>query len=445
MGSPIVPLLLGVCVAWWLDTRRHPDLSPALWWVVAWFCLLGTRPLTSWVDPAGASTAYDDGSPVERIAHAALILAAIVVLLRRQLDWHMLLSGQGWLLLFFGYCALSLLWADTPLVALKRWVKDVGQVVMALLVITEVRPVEAMQAVFRRCAWLLLPISLLLIRWVPELGRTFHVGTGEMMAIGVATHKNSLGVLVLVCLVYLLWDLSASRGWRDRIQALLLTGMGLDLLVQAGSATATGCAALALVVLLGLGRPAVRRHLLVIEFTLACAAVLLWLTGGAQALLTFAVVDLFGRDPTLTTRTDVWPLLLEQVDNLLLGTGYGSFWTGDRLATLNARLGIIQAHNGYLETCLNGGLLGLGLLLAWLCAGCLGCHRQLAAGVAWARPACAVLAVLAVYNITEAAFDTTSPLWFAAVLMLWLSCSRSTPRSTKAGAGQLPRQLGILP
>ena len=48
-------------------------------------------------------------------------------------------------------------------------------------------------------------------------------------------------------------------------------------------------------------------------------------------------------------------MLLSQADNPILGAGFNSFWSGQRLEVLLGKYNIIQAHNGYLETYLNGG------------------------------------------------------------------------------------------
>jgi O-antigen ligase len=75
-----------------------------------------------------------------------------------------------------------------------------------------------------------------------------------------------------------------------------------------------------------------------------------------------------GRDTTLTGRTNLWAELLREPINPLLGTGYQSFWPGPRTEYFWAKYSFHpnQAHNGYLETYLNGGFLGVCLLVAMI-------------------------------------------------------------------------------
>ena len=64
---------------------------------------------------------------------------------------------------------------------------------------------------------------------------------------------------------------------------------------------------------------------------------------------------------------DLWRYLLAVPLNPVFGVGFESFWLGDRLPALAGTHsgGIqLQAHNGYLETYLNLGLLGLIMFFA---------------------------------------------------------------------------------
>ena len=96
------------------------------------------------------------------------------------------------------------------------------------------------------------------------------------------------------------------------------------------------------------------------------------LISGFAALLVFApelVFGLLGRDATLTGRTDIWAALIDAIgDRPLLGYGYGAFWQLDSMPAYRVRAAtewlVPTAHNGWLETALAVGLVGLCLLLA---------------------------------------------------------------------------------
>ena len=97
-------------------------------------------------------------------------------------------------------------WAEASGVSFKRWFKDFGNIVVALVILTEVDPPRALRAVFLRCAYLLLPLSIVYIRYFPDLGRRYNIHSGDMEAIGVTFQKNSLGALVLICSLVIIWE-----------------------------------------------------------------------------------------------------------------------------------------------------------------------------------------------------------------------------------------------
>lgn len=423
--SPPLALLVCLVFATWLlvrDARRRSGVSPAVGLVVVWLFLLATRPLSAWLSIApgagGHAQAYDEGSPLDAAVYLLLMLQGLWVLSRREVRFGVAVRWNVWVFVLFAYWGLSVGWSDLPQVAAKRWVKDVGNLVLVLVVLTEADPRQAIRAVFVRCAIVALPLSLVLLRFYPEIGRTHHPWSGEMMFVGAATHKNSLGLLALMSAVFLLADQLAERSrLLARWPELLLLAMAAYLLLISQSATSLLCAAVGCALFLLLGSSFLQRRVGAVLGSGAVVGALAWQFELADPVYRYVVVDLLGRDLTLTTRTDIWPLLLEMVDNELVGAGFNSFWSGERLSAIYERLNIIQAHNGYLEIYLNGGMVGL-LLLALMLGSLLGSVLQpIRDGDARARLALVVLVIALLNNLSEATFNKMSPLWFALLLL----------------------------
>src|SRR5438046_9179105 len=78
-----------------------------------------------------------------------------------------------------------------------------------------------------------------------------------------------------------------------------------------------------------------------------------------------AYSESLGRGSELSGRTGLWTALLGLHTNPILGTGFESFWLGERPQQLKGLFYFIpkEAHNGYLETYLTLGLLGLFILI----------------------------------------------------------------------------------
>ena len=75
--------------------------------------------------------------------------------------------------------------------------------------------------------------------------------------------------------------------------------------------------------------------------------------------------EALGRGSSLSGRTVLWARLLEVHINPIFGTGFESFWLGERLEQLEGIFFFVpnEAHNGYLEIYLNLGLMGLFIII----------------------------------------------------------------------------------
>jgi O-antigen ligase len=122
-----------------------------------------------------------------------------------------------------------------------------------------------------------------------------------------------------------------------------------------------------------------------------------------------------GRGSKLTGRTDIWAHCLEFQPNPILGAGFESFWfpeRRDRIAAFfhNFRPG--GSQNGYLETYLNLGLIGLSILIGLLIATFWKIRLELFRNFEWGRYRLAFLTAVVVRGWTESCFKTSSAIWF---------------------------------
>jgi exopolysaccharide production protein ExoQ len=428
-------LVLFICllgVAWMLsrDASERPGVSAAAWIVVAWAVLYASRPVTSWfVDPSASLSpeSYDESSPGDALLNLALIVGAGIVLARRRLPWRRLFRENVWLVIVYVFWLQSILWSDYPDLTIKRLFKDLGNIAMVLVVLTDESATATMRAVCVRCACVCLPLSIVLIRYYPSVGRAFvGYNQDQMMFLGVTTHKNALGIVACVAVIFLFWDFLERRGIPlsgvERLTAggrALVMLSGWYLLLAIDSVTALVCAVLGAGLLVVVGLPHLKHHPGRIE---------LW---GFGSLLTGwavnnwfgfhkALIEGMGRDMSLTTRTNLWPFLLRLQDQPLLGAGFGTFWAGERLVKFQQTYGdvLVQAHNGYLDTYLNGGFVGVGVLVVLLGMSYRRIRRRLALGTPDAGIRFTMLLVAIVYNFTEATFFKLSLLWFVTVFVV---------------------------
>ena len=148
-----------------------------------------------------------EGSPIDALFFMVMIFAAAVVVSNRKPDWSAFFSKNWPIILFYSYLLISVVWAADPLVSFKRWFKEVGNIMIVMVILTEQNPQQAFRAVFVRCAYVLIPLSFIFVRYFPDLGRMYNIHSGELEAIGVTFQKNSLGAMILVTALVTVWDL----------------------------------------------------------------------------------------------------------------------------------------------------------------------------------------------------------------------------------------------
>lgn len=429
------PLALCLCVALivWLfkrDIRERKVSSSTLWIAGIWVAILGSRSVSAWLYAFGIDTGSSDGSSgntVDFIVQSGLMLAAIRVLMRRGFPWKSFVRCNGVLVLLYLYMALSGTWSEIGMTSTKRAVKDFGSVLVALVLLTDSDPWQAIRTVFVRVAYLLFPLSIVLGKYYPAIGRVASRG-GEALFSGVSVHKNSLGLMVLVFSLFILGDLLEVRRMPKEARprnALLarygMLAMGAWLLLTCKSATSTVCLALGCVVLLLMNRLLRIWSPKVILPVLAVAGVCVAVVA-RDASLSATVLDVLGRDKTLTGRTDIWGLVKESHNRTILGTGFYSFWRTREAQSVTDRWpGMNTAHNGYLETYLDTGAIGVGLLgvllLVW---GRVNVRRLTASGL-FGQIAFVFWVTALVYNNSETSFFRMDSLWFTQLLTATVS------------------------
>jgi exopolysaccharide production protein ExoQ len=438
----------GILALFLLNLDRKSRTSAALWLPVAWLLINGSRPLTLWFQARGA-IALDDsmeqGNPLGRNVFLVILILGVLVLWNRRAKLTRFLHANLAIVPFVAYCAVSIAWSDFPFVAFKRWVKLLGDFTMVLIVLTDLDRSTAVKRIFSRVAFVLFPVSVLLIKYYPQVSRYYSAYEGNQYYSGVAVDKNMLGMTCLVFGLGVLWQfLSTLKEKRNPARTRRLVAQAAVLVIvlwlfhMANSMTSLSCFVLAGSLLTATSLFRVARKPMVVHLMVAMIVAVsfsvLFLHVDAGAL------KALGRNPTLTGRTEIWSGLLAFRGNALIGTGFDSFWLGDRLDRIWAAggllLGINEAHNGYLETFLNLGWVGVALLAGLIITGYRNVMISFRREPEMGRLRLALFTMAIVYSFTEVGFRTTCSVWIAFVLAIMAvpiasSSKRSRPRSRR--------------
>jgi O-antigen ligase len=407
------------------ESREEPRVSIAVWIPILWLMINGSRQVSQWLrsGPTLEIQRLEEGSPIDQAVYGTLIVAGVCILASRRLQFREIINNNLWIVVFLLYEGLSVLWSDFPFSTLRKWVKALGDPVMVLVLWSDPLPVHAITSAIKRCAYVLVPLSILFCKYYENLGRTFSPW-GRSTYTGVTMDKNMFGYLLfafgLFFVAAFMSKCDSHRDERNRLRSdqvinILFLAMIGWLLLIADCMTATLTLMVGISIIVGLRFSAVRRHF----WSYVLAGMLLVAVSEELLSIRATVFGASGRDATLIGRTELWQTLLQEPINPLIGVGYTNFWLGERLTRLWAMYPMStpnEAHNGYLEIYLNLGLIGLCLFAGVLWRGLRTIQSRVAAclspsmsdrysarifgtfGVAYG---CAYI----FYNITEATFQ----------------------------------------
>lgn len=322
--------------------------------------------------------------------------------------------------LFFGWSALSVLWALAPFLAASRLALQIMIAVSIYLSFAVVKdPRKILEPVF----W------LVVVAVFANVASVAMRPPGPIGHEGIFEHKNNLGGFCVVAIMLAVYRLS----WGNtigKLTALLIIPICVALIVASLSKTSAGLLPICLAA--GFGGCVIARWLRVsaaVQFfaVLTLGAVGLFLSDSMLNLDFWDLAGMVTGDPTFTGRTEIWAFTIDQVmQRPIAGFGFRSFWQigGDSpaLATGGAFTArTAHAHNGYIDIMLHGGVVALILFLPLLIAG-LHLAGRIADRSFLAGSAClSFMAFFIIYNMLETSWFLGTNVVFVIFHIIWLS------------------------
>lgn len=364
----------------WLRDDRHAYLLAGMMWVLIVLMIVPDGFDYQTLVSTGAPSS---GGVVSRVLWLSLLVpGALILFWRAGLAWVLLRTINPFLLLFVALAFASIAWSIDPALSARRLLRMGTIVLTCTAFVLMAWHARRFQNVVRPILTAVLFGSILFGLAFPSLA-IHHELSAELAGAwrGLANHKNSLGALASIALIF--WF----HGWLTRevkpVSALAGGAIAAACLVLSRSSTsmaATIAVMVLLVVLLrapqGL-RPYFPYFLsLLLAIILFYALALLNIIPGMSTLLA-PLSALTGKDMSMTGRTEIWTILFEHIRyHPLLGTGYGAYWTAgpvpgtDSYAYMWRMRGFYpgSAHNGYLEIINDLGWVGFSCLYAYLVA-----------------------------------------------------------------------------
>jgi len=277
--------------------------------------------------------------------------------------------------LFFTWWTLSYVWSTLRV----TWVSESMTVfasIMALTMIASALPMEHLRSVWLNTLYAMVAYTFLFTAAKPSSTVLANDTTGGIANVGwhgPFNHKNNLASFMIVGMVVVL---SLERvTWRRRTAVGLM--FLLVLLTRSGTGGGAMFATLAVYVIAGrYAKQSTRRGgaMLAMSVLLSIVAI------SAASLIVPSILQLYGKDPTLTGRTKIWSSVLTAIRaKPLTGYGFGGVWVDpskEPTRSILHRIGFVvfHSHNGALELMIELGIIGLvlyfGVFIAVLDGGC---------------------------------------------------------------------------
>lgn len=420
-----IVFLVGVAISflllWSVSENRYVAVMT---WATALFSVVGLASFIGLSDSTG-----------RQIIWTGLAAVALIALYRSSSTSARLRAIPGPLAALVLLAMASIAWSTIPLTSAVR-AALLCIVVLVAAACTGTQSTASLWRHFSNGLMAVLGLSLLAAVLAPEL---VVDATGAFQ--GITSHKNTLGATCAVVIVIAAW-----RCWTDSSKlfpafSLLVAIAFLAWSQSAASILAIGAAGAACAMaIIWRTKSHVAIGVLIVGILGASVAahVFLVVTGGSPFVAAMhAVLELFGKDTTLTGRQFLWDLVSEMAwQHPWLGSGYGGFWNELDGPSRNVILRLnwgppTQAHNGYLDLFNELGLAGVAAFAAMSVGLFISLARQLRSDD-WKLGILNLALTVLIYthNYAESSLLRGTHLLWLALLMVILSSA--APASSNA-------------
>ena len=350
------------------DRELAARAAPVLLGLLFAALIIGPAPLASHAAVKSALT--ESGNAFNRLVIFAMLVPALVTTMLFFERWLSIVRRNWIVVLITLWCGLSYLWASHPDLTIRRFI---AAVLIYLTLSGLAAAAKDLRSIVQALAAGLALVSLLSVFAILFLPGVSHSDIGEM---GIFDNKNGAGTMAMLAILVLgtAFFLTPSLLWRIVILGCL--ALSAFFLLATKSKTTMGVTAIVAMMgpvlyLVFAGRWPIRLAAILAAVTGLAG----FLTIGAALGMNTVNVRLFLFDDlTFTGRTDIWEALVYEIARRpWLGWGFGSFWDTGALVNpitsappdaffLDAQL-INTAHNGYIDSWLQTGFVGLAMVV----------------------------------------------------------------------------------
>lgn len=255
-----------------------------------------------------------------------------------------------------GFLLISVFWSVDPRVTFSQGTAYLFVVIGAIGLVKALDSDELMDLIALICG-----LSAVASVWFVIFPEPVAITGGDFR--GIFSQKNVLGQVMAGGVLAALHCMRVGAGRRFRYICIIALCAVLALMSRSSTSVLTIFVFFYLDIL---GRLYLRGSTRIMSICLAFCSVIIVVFFTISPDL---ILELLGKDATLTGRTLIWPYVIDSIgDKPLLGWGYLAFWSSQNPAAMQIQLVeariyglefmIANAHNGLLELLLDIGLVG---------------------------------------------------------------------------------------
>jgi exopolysaccharide production protein ExoQ len=274
--------------------------------------------------------------------------------------------GATLLLTVVAYLFVSTLWSVDAETSFRRAV-EYFFFVLGVIGIGNSLSADEYLGLLRKLVFWSAVFSLLLVPIVPA---AVLMSDGPLR--GIFAHKNVLGQVMAAGVLASLYEMRSGSGSRGSCVAMIILFIGLTVAAKSSTSLMTAFVFCAVEILLAVSG---RRFVIIMTLVSIPTLLIIWLSPDF-------ILDLLGKDATLTGRTELWYFVDICISQRpLLGWGFSAFWSQTNQVaneiSMNLGWSVPQAHNGLRELLLEVGIIGTSLFVIvflrniWIALRCL--------------------------------------------------------------------------
>jgi O-antigen ligase len=302
-----------------------------------------------------------DGKPGDKITqtlNVLMILTSLVLFGRSYRTRRGVCVGGVLALAAIAFLFLTSLWSMDPGTTVREAVLYLFVIVGAIGIAGTLDADEYMDLLGLTC-FLSAVASLALLAVSPS---TAFLASGVDFQ-GIFVHKNVLGQVMVTGALASLHAIRVGGRRRARKIFMLFVFAGIAFASHSTTSLLTIIAFCCVDGIIALCRRGGAAQVLGVFFAIALAPILVVAVADPDPML-----EMIGKDPTLTGRTEIWEFVINSISlKPLLGWGYFAFWLRDNPAAVQIAnvMGFFvpEAHNGLLEMLVHIGVVGTAIFI----------------------------------------------------------------------------------